>query len=95
MHGIPGGYLYAKLIMPDGISYASGYDPPASGSVLFTDKFRIFLLFSGSFPDTVEKLEALLAQPGYLEGLNVRLAGLAEAYREDKKLMRSHDRNAL
>ncbi len=46
--------------------------------------------FSGSFPDTVEKLEALLAQPGYLEGLNVRLAGLAEAYREDKKLMRSH-----
>ena len=46
--------------------------------------------FSGSFPDTVEKLEALLAQPGYLEGLNVRLTELAEAYREDKKLMRSH-----
>ena len=46
--------------------------------------------FSGSFPDTVEKLEALLAQPGYLEGLNVRLTELAEAYQEDKKLMRSH-----
>ncbi len=46
--------------------------------------------FSGSFPDTVEKLEALLAQPGYLEGLNVRLTELAEAYREDKSLMRSH-----
>ena len=46
--------------------------------------------FSGSFPDTVEKLEALLANPEYLEGLNVRLTEFAEAYREDKKLMRSH-----
>lgn len=53
---------------------------------VFTDREP----FSGSFPDTVEKLEALLAQPGYLEGLNVRLTELAETYREDKKLMRSH-----
>ena len=53
---------------------------------IFTDMEPI----SGSFPDTIEKLEALLAQPGYLEGLNVRLAEFTEAYREDKSLMRSH-----
>ncbi len=53
---------------------------------VFTDREP----FSGSFPDTVEKLEELLAQPEYLEGLNVRLTELAETYREDKKLMRSH-----
>ena len=46
--------------------------------------------FGSSFPDTLENLEALLAQPENLEGLNVRLSELAEVYREDKKLMRSH-----
>lgn len=38
----------------------------------------------------VEKVSALLDQQEYLEDLNERLAGLAEAYDLDKELMRCH-----
>ena len=69
MHGIPGSYLYAKIIMPDGISYASGYDPPAPGPVLFADKFRIFLFCLGEHEiinNTQHTLLLVAACPQYL-----------------------------
>ena len=46
--------------------------------------------FRGGFPDTVKKLEGLIAQPEYLAELNVRLSEFAEAYKDNKKLMDSH-----
>ena len=45
--------------------------------------------FRDGFPDTVKKLEVLIVQPEYLEGLNVRLSEFAEAYKDNKKLMDS------
>ncbi len=47
-------------------------------------------VFYGGFPDKVERLQALLAQPEFLKDLNERLAGLAEAYSLDKEIMRFH-----
>nr|WP_244324542.1 hypothetical protein [Sporofaciens musculi] len=47
-------------------------------------------VFRGGFPDKVERLQALLAQPEFLKDLNERLAGLAEAYSLDKEIMRFH-----
>ncbi len=47
-------------------------------------------VFYGGFPDKVERLQALLAKPEFLEDLNERLAGLAEAYSLDKEIMRFH-----
>ena len=44
--------------------------------------------FRGVYPDRVEKISALIAQPEYLADLNERLEGLAEAYAEDKSIMR-------
>ena len=44
--------------------------------------------FRGVYPDIVEKISALIAQPEYLADLNERLEGLAEAYAEDKSIMR-------
>ena len=46
--------------------------------------------FQGGFPDRVERLKELLAQPEYLLELNECLAGLAEAYSVDKEIMRFH-----
>ncbi len=46
--------------------------------------------FRGGYPDKVEKIKNLLAQPEYLTELNERLEGFAEAYAEDKDLMRFH-----
>ena len=46
--------------------------------------------FHGGFPDMVEKVRVLLDQPEYLADLNERLAGLAEAYKEDPEIMRFH-----
>ena len=45
-------------------------------------------IFRGGFPDIVERISGLLDQPEYLADLNERLEGLAEAYAEDKGLMR-------
>ena len=47
-------------------------------------------IFRGGFPDTVERISRLLGQPEYLADLNERLEGLAEAYAEDRELMRFH-----
>lgn len=47
-------------------------------------------VFHKGFPDAVEKVSSLLAQPGYLQDLIERLEGLAEAYKEDKDIMRFH-----
>lgn len=47
-------------------------------------------VFRGGFPDTVEHISGLLGQPEYLADLNERLEGLAEAYAEDRELMRFH-----
>lgn len=45
-------------------------------------------IFRGGFPDTVERLQELIAQPEYLSDLIERLEGLAEAYEEDHGIMR-------
>lgn len=47
-------------------------------------------VFHKGFPDVVEKVSSLLEQPGYLHDLIERLEGLAEAYKEDKDIMRFH-----
>ena len=44
--------------------------------------------FRGAFPDSIEKIRDLIAQPEYLSDLLERLEGLAEAYAEDEELMR-------
>ena len=46
--------------------------------------------FRGGFPERTEKLKSLLAQPEYLEELNIRLFRFADEYRENKGLMRHH-----
>ncbi|MCI8324711.1 MAG: DEAD/DEAH box helicase family protein [Lachnospiraceae bacterium] len=45
-------------------------------------------IFRGGSPDTVERLQGLIAQPEYLSDLIERLEGLAEAYEEDHGIMR-------
>lgn len=45
-------------------------------------------IFSGGYPEISERLAKLLDQPEFLSDLNERLLGLAEAYAEDKSLMR-------
>lgn len=45
-------------------------------------------IFKGGFPETVERLKGLIAQPEYLSELLERLEGLAEAYEEDRSIMR-------
>lgn len=46
--------------------------------------------FRGGYPDKVENIKNLLAQPEYLAELNERLEGLTEAYAEDSDIMRFH-----
>ena len=45
-------------------------------------------IFSGVYPELTEQLAKLLDQPEFLSDLNERLLGLAEAYAEDKSVMR-------
>ena len=45
-------------------------------------------IFSGGYPELTERLAKLIDQPGFLADLNERLLGLAEAYAEDKSVMR-------
>ena len=45
-------------------------------------------IFSGGYPELTERLAKLLNQPEFLADLNERLLGLAEAYAEDKSVMR-------
>ena len=45
-------------------------------------------IFSGGYPELTERLAKLLDQPEFLADLNERLLGLAEAYVEDKSVMR-------
>lgn len=45
-------------------------------------------VFYGGFPDKVERLSELIAQPEYLSDLIERLEGLAEAYEENHGIMR-------
>ncbi len=45
-------------------------------------------IFSGGSPELTERLAKLLDQPEFLADLNERLLGLAEAYAEDKSVMR-------
>lgn len=45
-------------------------------------------IFSGGYPELTERLAKLLAQQEFLADLNERLLGLAEAYAEDKSVMR-------
>ncbi len=50
--------------------------------------FENMEIFHGGFPDTVERLQKLLAQPEYLSDLVGRLERLSEAYEEDPGIMR-------
>ena len=52
-------------------------------------------VFRGGFPDKVERLSELIAQPEYLSDLIERLEGLAEAYEEDHGIMRFQLYNPL
>lgn len=45
-------------------------------------------IFHASFPDTVADLKKCFSEPGFLDDLNERLAGLEEIYQEDKSVMR-------
>ena len=45
-------------------------------------------IFSGGYPELTERLAKLLDQSEFLADLNERLLGLAEAYAEDKSVMR-------
>ena len=45
-------------------------------------------IFSGGYPELTERLAKLIDQPEFLADLNERLLGLAEAYAEDKNVMR-------
>lgn len=45
-------------------------------------------IFSGGYPELTERLAKLLDKPEFLADLNERLLGLAEAYAEDKSVMR-------
>ena len=45
-------------------------------------------IFSDGYPELTERLAKLLDQPEFLADLNERLLGLAEAYAEDKSVMR-------
>ena len=45
-------------------------------------------IFSGGYPELTERLAKLIDQPEFLADLNERLLGLAEAYTEDKSVMR-------
>lgn len=45
-------------------------------------------IFSGGYSELTERLAKLLDQPEFLADLNERLLGLAEAYAEDKSVMR-------
>ena len=45
-------------------------------------------IFSGGYPELTERLAKLIDQPKFLADLNERLLGLAEAYAEDKSVMR-------
>lgn len=45
-------------------------------------------IFSGGCPELTERLAKMLDQPEFLADLNERLLGLAEAYAEDKSVMR-------
>ena len=45
-------------------------------------------MFHASFPDTVADLKKCFSEPGFLDDLNERLAGLEEIYQEDKSVMR-------
>lgn len=45
-------------------------------------------IFSGGYPELTERLAKLIDQPEFLADLNERLLGLAEAYAEDKSVMR-------
>lgn len=47
-------------------------------------------VFQGGFEEQVSKLEEKLSNMESLMDLNERLAGLAEAYKEEKNVMRSH-----
>ena len=46
--------------------------------------------FGYGYPDKTDRIAELIVQPEYLADLNERLEGLAEAYAEDKELMRFH-----
>ena len=46
--------------------------------------------FGYVYPEKTDRIEVLIAQPEKLADLNERLEGLAEAYAEDKTLMRFH-----
>ena len=45
-------------------------------------------IFSGVYPELTERLAKMIDQPEFLSDLNERLLGLAEAYAEDKSVMR-------
>ena len=68
----------------EALSYMERDMAEGIAEMVFTDTS----IFSGGYPELTERLAKLLDQPEFLADLNERLLGLAEAYAEDKSVMR-------
>ena len=66
---------YMKADMAEGIAETVFEDPK---------------IFAGGFPEKVERLKELLSKPEFVSEVNRRLTLFADAYREDKSVMRFH-----
>lgn len=69
---------------PEALSYMERDMSEGVAEMVFADTS----IFSGGYPELTERLAKLLDQPEFLADLNERLLGLAEAYAEDKSVMR-------
>ena len=68
----------------EALSYMERDMAEGVAEMVFADTF----IFSGGYPELTERLAKLIDQPEFLADLNERLLGLAEAYAEDKSVMR-------
>lgn len=68
----------------EALSYMERDMAEGVAEMVFTDTS----IFSGGYPELTERLAKLIDQPEFLADLNERLLGLAEAYAEDKSVMR-------
>ena len=68
------------------LAYMHGDLAEGISELVFADES----IFRGGYPDVVERLSGLIANPAFLSDLNERLSALAEVYEADKSLMRFH-----
>lgn len=68
------------------LAYMHGDLAEGISELVFADES----IFRGGYPDVVDRLSGLIANPAFLSDLNERLSALAEVYEVDKSLMRFH-----